>query len=167
MPNYKFDPLPVDPTSDPEGYDYDGGLVQFTLECDRAEIEIFFHGLTEAPTQIRKYGKTPTSSGQRVWYDLAEAAGNSIIITPVTIDGETVYKVNYTLVDGELGDDDLTVNGTIVDPVGAAIKAPLVNPVQGTVKPIPTLSQYIQYLLIGLLAVVGVQANRRKAKRMA
>ena len=64
----------------------------------------------------------------------------------VTIGGETVYKVSYTLIDGDLGDDDLIQNGVIVDPVGGAHQAQ--GGQGGTpAASIPTLSEWAKYLL--------------------
>ena len=150
-------------TQDTENYDFEAGLVNFTLTgCTvggNVDMVFYFHGLTEQPDALRKYGKTPTSPSTAVWYTMPNTT-----IQPVTIDGKTVYKVSYTITDGGLGDDDLTANGTIIDPVGAAL-APAGGAVNGSgssVKPIPTLSEWTQYLLILLLAGVGVAGGRRK-----
>ena len=118
---------------DPFGFDYEAGLVSFTLNCSSANVVLYLHGLTQAPEQIRKYGLTPSSPGTKVWYRMPAT------ITAVTIGGETVYKVSYTLIDGDLGDDDLIQNGVIVDPVGEHTK-------RREDKAVHLLLQYLRYL---------------------
>ena len=62
---------------------------------------------------------------------------------------------SFTVIDGQKGDDDWAVNGTIVDPVGPTISA--------EVAPVPTLSQWA-LLLLGLLAAgLGAWGLRRRA----
>lgn len=82
-------------------------------------------------------------------------------ITAVTIDGKIVYKVSYTLTDGDLGDDDLKKNGVIVDPVGGAQQAQ--GGQGGTpATSIPTLSEWAKYLLILFLLAIGSRVDWRK-----
>ena len=138
--------------NDPFGFNYEAGMVDFTLNCASANVELYFHGLTQAPDQIRKYGFTPDSLTTRVWYQMPAT------IETLTIDGNTVYKASYTLNDGELGDDDAQVNGVIVDPVGAAIQA------GSPATAVPTLSQWMQYLLMLLLADFRTQDVFAKEK---
>ena len=155
------------PNGDPEGYEYESGLIRLSLQCSQSDMEVLFHGLTVAPTQIRKYGKTLTSPEENLWYDMVGSSENLATILPISINGKTVYKAIYTLIDGELGDDDLTINGVIIDPMGVGIieqDTDPTNPVQGQVKPIPTLSEWAQYLLIGLLAIAGVGVHERKTQ---
>jgi hypothetical protein len=76
----------------------------------------------------------------------------------------TVYKVSYRLKDGELGDDDLTVNGIIIDPV---VVARMAAPNQGNTnsKPIPTLSFWGLLALSGLIpSVVSFMSKRKRLK---
>ena len=85
-----------------------------------------------------KYGQTSFSNGKAIWYPPKN----------LHISGNTV---TYTIRDGELGDDDLTVNGVIRDPGGPVI--------DNGVNAIPTLSQWALMLLGGLL---GLMALRRR-----
>lgn len=61
-----------------------------------------------AGTQYWKYGKTPDDATPH-WYTV-----------PATIEGNTA---TFTIVDGGVGDDDLTANGRISDPGGAGASA--------------------------------------------
>ena len=89
-------------------------------------------------TGYMKYGQTSFSNGKAIWYPPKN----------LHISGNTV---TYTIRDGELGDDDLTVNGVIRDPGGPVI--------DNGVNAIPTLSQWALMLLGGLL---GLMALRRR-----
>ncbi len=139
------------------GFDYPVGLVQFTLNCSSADITLYMHGLASAPNQLRKYGATSTSGGSKIWYQIPAT------IDTVVINGQTVHRARYSLVDGGLGDDDLTVNGVIVDPVGPVILAST-SPQPTTNRPIPTLSEWAQFLLtllmISIVVIVGLKKNR-------
>ena len=59
----------------------------------------------------------------------------------------------FTVRDGQKGDDDWTVNGTIVDPVWP--------PQDATVAPVPTLGPWALALLGLLAAGLGVPWRRR------
>ena len=136
------------------GFDFPVGLVQFTLNCSSADITIYLHGLASAPNQLRKYGATSTSGGSNVWYQIPA------IIDSVVINGQSVHRARYSLVDGGLGDDDLIVNGVIVDPVGPAILAST-SPQPTTGRPIPTLSEWTQLLLALLMvALVAIRLDK-------
>ena len=154
----------VETGSDDIGLTYEAGLVNFTLTgCavgGSSEITVYFHGLTTPPTTVRKYGKTPTSNNTAIWYTMPDA-----IITAVTIDNKTVYKAVYTVTDGQIGDDDLVANGIIIDPVGLAHAAAPVIGGGNEVKPIPTLSEWAQYLLILLIAGMGISRGEQRKRR--
>ena len=64
---------------------------------------------------------------------------------------------SFTVTDGQKGDDDWTVNGTIIDPVGPTQDA--------AVAPVPTLGPWALALL-GLLAA-GLGARGRLPRRRA
>ena len=87
-------------------------------------------------TGYMKYGQTSFSNGKSIWYPPKN----------LRISGNTV---TYTIRDGELGDDDLTVNGVIRDPGGPVI--------EGQVNGIPTLGQRMLLLLGGLLALLALR----------
>ena len=68
--------------------------------------------------------------------------------------------VTFTIVDGGLGDDDVTANGTVVDAGGPAIAA-AVDPVE----PIPVLSHGLLVLMAIVLALLAAAALPRRAGR--
>ena len=112
------------------------GMVGMTISgsCGNgatATITLQYPNALPANAQVWKYGKTAGDSSSH-WYSLSSANN-------VNIAGHTV---SYTVTDGGLGDDDLTANGSITDPV--AVVVPSVT------TPIPTLS--VRHL--GLLAVL-------------
>ena len=104
-----------------------------------------------------------------------EAGTAYLVITENSIEtkiilNEKVYVVKYTLTDGELGDDD-TIVGSITDPIGAGqivagggagAGAGGGGAGAGSATSIPTLSEWGQYLLILMLAVVGARRWQTK-----
>jgi hypothetical protein len=70
-------------------------------------------------------------------------------VLPATIAGNIV---TFTVTDGGLGDDDLTVNGTIVDQGGPGAPSQM----------IPTLSVRSAGLLAALMALLGAAILRRR-----
>ena len=64
-------------------------------------------------------------------------------------------NVSFTITDGGIGDDDLSVNGNIVDQGGLGV--PPTAPAN-----IPTLSDVGRAILIGLLAMCMAIAWRRR-----
>ena len=96
-------------------------------------------------TGYLKYGQTAYSNGQAIWYPPKN----------LRISGNTVI---YTIRDGELGDDDLTVNGSIRDPGG---------PVIDSLVAVPTLNQWALLLLSGLLGGLAVRRVRRTSSTKA
>ena len=95
-------------------------------------------------TGYLKYGPTPWSRTQPVWY-----APQNLSITGHTI--------RYTVQDGSWGDDDLTANGIIRDPGG-----PVIQGDGATVATIPTLSEYALAVLMLILLLLGGGALRRE-----
>lgn len=124
----------------PPGVRFPHGLFDFTLTGCAGSIAmtITYPGGLPGNTKYYKYGPTPSDPAPH-WYEL-----------PATIAGNTV---TFTIADGGLGDDDLTVNGTIVDQggPGAAVLA----------NRIPTLSTWMLLLLAAML----VFASRRSFRR--
>ncbi|WP_239384241.1 choice-of-anchor U domain-containing protein, partial [Delftia tsuruhatensis] len=92
---------------------------------------------------VMKYGPTPGSSGRSVFYPPAN----------LSIVGNTA---TYDVTDGELGDDDLVVDGRITDPV-------LAMPVDLGATAVPGLAGWAWAMLCALLAgcagLVLVQAS--------
>jgi len=59
--------------------------------------------------------------------------------------------VTFSITDGGLGDDDLTANGTIVDPGGP-----------GEAPAVPTMGEWAMIIMTLLLATAGVLALKRR-----
>lgn len=98
--------------SPPAGYSFPYGLFDFRLEhCtpgSQVRVSIEYPGTLPGGTQYWKYGPTPDKPNEHHWYQIAaHIAGNS---------------VTFHITDGGLGDDDLTVNGTIVDQGGPGLR---------------------------------------------
>src|SRR5690606_29353324 len=89
-----------------------------------------------------KYGPTGTNATPH-WYTI-----------PATIDGDTAV---FTIVDGGLGDDDLTADGTIVDQGGPAVP----------VMPVPTMPQWLLILSAIGAGWLALRAMARGARARA
>jgi len=85
----------------------------------------------------RKFGPTPTSNGASLWYTFGTVSGNT---------------VSFSITDGQLGDDDVSANGVILDP-GALSSA---------TAGIPTLSEWSLIILSALLALGTFGVMRRR-----
>ena len=149
-----FIPVTGDPASPstppPAGYNFANGLFDFSLDgCANGgtvTVTITYPSALAANTVYWKYGPTrspswdpvrdPTPGATPHWYQI-----------PATVSGNTV---TFSITDGQLGDDDRTANGTIVDQGGPA--APTAS---GAVA-IPTLGEWGVLILSGLLAVLGL-----------
>lgn len=107
-----------------------GGSIELTLEYPAA---------LPADTEFWKWGPTAAEPSAH-WYRV-----------PATIDGNTAV---LQVTDGGLGDDDLTVNGRVVDPVGAAIGATSAH----------TVSTLSRPALLALLLMLVWLAQRRLRK---
>ena len=113
------------------GYDYPFGLMNFTLYCQQVErsseeysysfvnedwaptatVTQYYYGTFDATKLIlRKYDST-THTYQTI---------TDAVITNITIDGQPVVKVVYSVTDGGPLDQDGEANGIIVDPSGLA-----------------------------------------------
>ncbi|QJR15102.1 fibronectin type III domain-containing protein [Usitatibacter palustris] len=90
-----------------------------------------------------KYGPTPSDTRPH-WYTL-----------PATIAGTTAI---FTITDGQLGDDDLLANGTIVDQGGPGVPG-----APGTVTAVPTLSEWM-LMLLALVMLGSVVVIRRPSR---
>jgi hypothetical protein len=125
--------------SAPTGVDFPHGLFDFTATGCTPGSTITLTVTYPAPlapgTSYWKYGPRPGPIAAG-WYVLPSAvAGNT---------------VTFSITDGQLGDDDLVVNGTIVDQGGP-----------GAPVPVPTLSEVAMVLLALSLTLVGVWTLRR------
>lgn len=108
----------VDPTQlPPSGITLPNGLVSFSSPCaGTLEVTQFWHGANPNTTyELTKYGPTIPGNMSTVAFYPFNAR-----FSLTSINGNNVVTVNYTLRDGQLG-DDTGVDGTIVDPVGLSI----------------------------------------------
>jgi hypothetical protein len=103
-----------------------------------------------AGTVFWKYGRTQAEPTLH-WYQY-----------PATIAGNTA---TFTLVDGGAGDDDLTANGTIVDPSGPAFLQGIVGPVIPVPQVVPTMGDVARWLLMLLVAGIAMTQLRSPALR--
>jgi hypothetical protein len=144
--------LPVDgtaysppPNFAPPGVTFPHGLVGFvTSGCTPGATLTFTLSLpaASAPTTAYwKYGPTPDNTAPH-WYQL-----------PVSIQGSVVW---FSIIDGGLGDDDLTANGTVVD-----IGGPTVDSAQT----IPTMSEWMLLLLTLLIASTAAYETAHRLSR--
>ena len=111
------------------------GVISFTISgcTPGATVEISMDYGSTLPA-----GSNPWKAGSP-WYQLSGSVSGSVM--------------TYSLTDGVTGDDDGVVNGTIVDPSGAATSAGVTTPASsGPVTPVPTMPVYALILtILGLL----------------
>jgi hypothetical protein len=140
--NPAFVPEPVAP---PPNIVLPFGMFQFqTTGCGSGgtiTVQIVYSQPIPGGSQYWKYGPTPGDASQH-WY----------ILPTANISGNTV---TFTITDGQIGDDDLSANGTIVDQGGPAFR---INTA------IPALSDSMRVALGLLLAMLaGLMLRRRRA----
>jgi subtilisin-like proprotein convertase family protein len=130
------------------GFPY--GLFNFTVtDCEPGSVldfTITYPTALPPGTQYWKYGRTPGGGANDTphWY-----------VLPAVISGNTVA---FSIADGGLGDDDLTANGSIVDPGGPAVLPP--PPV-----PTPTSSHWMLALMALVLLGFGARYAARNSVR--
>jgi hypothetical protein len=126
----------------PDGVTFEHGLVDIRLTgClagDEVTFTIVYPDALPAGASFWKWGPTPGDATPH-WYTI-----------PTTIVGDTV---EYTITDGDLGDDDLLENGVIEDPGGP-----------GVATAVPAMPRVL--LVISALALF-LLAGRRAAIRTA
>lgn len=149
------------PPNLPPGYVFPHGLFDFVLNAgapgSTASITITYPAALPAGMVYWKYGPSPAGfncSGAGCaaahWYQMPAAQA--------VFTGNTV---TLTIVDGDVGDDDLTANGVIVDAGGPGL---LVAVPGGTVA-IPTLSEWALILLSTLMALFGWRRLRGRSEQ--
>jgi len=143
------------PAAPPAGVTFPDGLFQFTLNncVGSVTIHATFPTLFAAGEQYYKYGPTSGMPSSH-WYALG--AGNSVVLSG--------HSATFTIADGGLGDDDLTVNGSIIDAGGPAAPSVVAG---NTVAATPTLSQWAELVLITLLTLGGALTGRRAQRSRA
>ena len=105
-------------TADP-AYSYPVGLIAFTLNgCTNggtATITATFTGSFDpSSTTIRKYNSSNNT------YTTLTQSNSNLSLSATTLNNQPALQVSYSITDGGPLDQDNTVNGTIVDPVGLA-----------------------------------------------
>ncbi|MDM8565855.1 choice-of-anchor U domain-containing protein [Candidatus Halobeggiatoa sp. HSG11] len=98
-------------------YSFPQGIFYYELQCTEANVTIYFHAINQLKNNLvyQKYGPTtPGDLSTKAWYTLP-----NVTFAETKIYGQSVVTANFTLRDGELG-DDTGVDGKIVDPGGVA-----------------------------------------------
>ena len=131
------------PVSPPAGMTFPDGLFQFQASGCTGSITltVTFPTAFAANVQYWKYGPTQNQNSNH-WYTLGAANNLSL----------SAHVATFTIADGGLGDDDLTVNGTIIDAGGPSVGSAIT---QQAAVPAPTLDTRSLIALIALLSVLG------------
>jgi hypothetical protein len=127
------------------------GLFQFTTTGCSGTItmQVVFPTAFSASEKYWKYGPTPGPTPAH-WYPLGTAS----------LSGHTA---TFTITDGGLGDDDLAVNGSIVDAGGPGVSAGGGSGGGAGVAMTPSLTIWGLLMLSTLLALFGaVRAGARR-----
>lgn len=141
------------PAALPPGVSFPDGLFRFTASgCSGSiTLTVTFPTAFSAGVQYWKYGPTSSQTSDH-WYTLG--AGNNLSLAG--------NVATFTITDGGFGDDDLSVDGTIIDAGGPSLAATVVP--QAAV-PAPALDARSLAMLIALLAALGAVAVRKKSSR--
>ncbi len=139
------------PAAVPPGLSFPDGLFSFSATgCSGTiTLTVTFPTAFVPAEQYWKYGPTPGNAAPH-WYTLTVANNN------VSLAGNVA---TFTIADGSFGDDDLAVNGTIVDQGGPGVSAAPVQPV-----PAPAMNLWGLLGLATLLALFA--ATHARASRM-
>ena len=138
------------PAAAPAGVSFPHGFLAFTAAtCPAAggavTITVTYPNPIPPGAQYYKYGKEPGN------------LTNHYYTVPATISGN---QVTFTITDGQIGDDDVTANGTIIDPGAIG----MMNEGVSNVLPVPTLSQYaLMALAVLMFLAAGAQLGRRRS----
>jgi len=148
-PNWnKFQFIPVSGHADspqdtaPAGYNFPHGLFDFIV-----------NGMTPGGTLVLNVTwPQPIPTGAVYWkYGPRTGIPAQWYQFPVTYSPDR-RTVTLTIIDGGVGDDDLSPNGTIVDQNG---------PSQLTATAVPSMNEWGLFALSGLLGMAGLWARRR------
>ncbi|KJU81380.1 secreted protein containing DUF1566 [Candidatus Magnetobacterium bavaricum] len=128
------------------------GTLTFTLTNVQPGVDTlvtFTLPQTVNVNRVFKYGPTSTNTTSH-WYDFT--CNNSVSNKPCgeinAVQGQKVVTLHMT--DGALGDNDLTVNGTITDPVAFVLASTIV----------PTINEYGTIILMALSSLVLMRRLR-------
>jgi len=141
------------PAAVPPGVSFPDGLFSFNATgcTGTITLTVTFPTAFVPSEQYWKYGPTPGNAAPH-WYTLTAANNN------VSLAGNVA---TFTINDGSFGDDDLTVNGTIVDQGGPGVAAALTPTV-----PAPALNLWgLLALTLMFGSVAAAQARQRRAHR--
>jgi hypothetical protein len=140
--------IAVPPLIPPPATNFPFGLFDFTATgCNVGStitVQIVYSQALPPNTQYWKYGPTPQNTIPH-WY----------ILPGATVNGTTV---TFTIQDGQIGDDDLTANGIIVEPGGPGLSTDAV----ATSASIPTLHDATLAALALLIAGLAWMSLRRR-----
>jgi hypothetical protein len=135
----------------PPGVTFPFGMLDFaTAGCGSGgsvTVRLTYAQPLPANVQYWKFGRANRNATAPSWY-----------LLPATISGN---QIQFTVKDGELGDDDWTANGVVVDPSGPGIPEVTLR----TPTAVPTMSQWALILLAFLLTMFGVKPWRRVSNR--
>ena len=139
------------PVAAPPGVTFPDGLFDFTTTGCTGTITVTVKFPTPFPAsaQYWKYGPTPGPVAAH-WYTLGVT--NNLVLSGST--------ATFTITDGGLGDDDLSINGSIVDQGGPGV--PTLVPIPAPVI-VPTLSASGLALLSLLLMLACFGARKFRA----
>jgi hypothetical protein len=95
-------------------YNYPGGLIAFVIRGCTAGATV--------PVTVFYYGSydTPSAYLARKWQNGVYITIPGAAFSTMTVGGQAVLKMTYTITDGSTLDDDGIADGNIVDPVGFA-----------------------------------------------
>ena len=125
------------------GLSFPHGWLKLRLtDCDvGSTVRVTIHWPVAVSSNYVKYGRTPGSPSTNIFYTPSNLAVNGNV-------------VSFDVTDGALGDDDLTANGSIVDPSGPLAQADIAVPV-------PTLHHSALLALALLMLAAAVICSRR------
>ena len=145
-------------SSEDSEYSFPYGLLQFRLACSEAKVKIYFHSTGDLSGYVyRKYGPVPPSFSNSKWYTLSQ-----VIFDTEEIAGNRVAYAEFTLRDGELG-DDTPADGYIVDAGGPAVSEDNVS----EEVTIPTLTEWgfiFFTLFVGIVAIINIKHRQIRIK---
>jgi CSLREA domain-containing protein len=157
------------PETDTE-YAYPLTLTEFTIPCDdNVDGTLYWHGEENFNNHTyRKYGPTtPGDTGTNAWYDASDAA---FAEGQVTIDGDDVATVNFSLTDGSLGDDTGDDN-QIIDangpgfPIGVEEDDSVIDDIAGGLAETGN-NERVLMLVASMLIGAGILVGSRQLKRV-